>query len=321
MSETQPHGAETEFFLWRDLVDTGWHDRSIRALLASGEWTRVRPGAYVETKAWKPLSETDQHVVVTRAAVQQSRTEVVVSHTSALAIHGAPLWGLDQTAVHLTRPDRKSGRRAAGIRQHRGALLAEDVVQRHALDVVTPTRAALEVCTVADAEAALVAMNHLLHRGATSMSQLQDRYERGLEHWPASLRTEVVLRRATDACESVGESRFWHLCATSGLGRPKPQHVVHDPATGETWRLDFAWPERWVFVEFDGRVKYDEPWGGRSAADVVLAEKRREDRIRELTGWLCVRVTWSDLSDRVALVRRLQRAFDQATHLRARTGA
>jgi hypothetical protein len=26
-----------------------------------------------------------------------------------------------------------------------------------------------------------------------------------------------------------------------------------------------------------------------------MREKRREDRIRELTGWRCIRITWADL--------------------------
>ena len=49
-------------------------------------------------------------------------------------------------------------------------------------------------------------------------------------------------------------------------------------------------------MEFDGRVKYEkllEP--GQRASDVVIAEKRREDLIRRLTGWRCLRITWSDL--------------------------
>jgi hypothetical protein len=40
----------------------------------------------------------------------------------------------------------------------------------------------------------------------------------------------------------------------------------------------------------------------------VLAEKRREDRVRDV-GWQVVRWTWADLSRRAELVGRLEAAF------------
>jgi hypothetical protein len=83
------------------------------------------------------------------------------------------------------------------------------------------------------------------------------------------------------------------------------------------FRVDFAWPEYGVFVEFDGKVKYGQPWNAdEDVVDVVLREKRREDEIRELTGWLCVRVTWADLAQPAPLVARLQEAFARAARLR-----
>ncbi len=41
---------------------------------------------------------------------------------------------------------------------------------------------------------------------------------------------------------------------------------------------------------------------------MVFREKRREDRIRELTGWRCFRITWHDLGDPGRLAARI-RAF------------
>ena len=55
--------------------------------------------------------------------------------------------------------------------------------------------------------------------------------------------------------------------------------------------------------EFDGRVKYGrllKP--GQDPGDVVFAEKRREDRLREATGCAIIRLVWSDY-EQPALVR------------------
>ena len=60
---------------------------------------------------------------------------------------------------------------------------------------------------------------------------------------------------------------------------------------------DFDWPEERLCGEFDGLVKYRNPeyLRGRTPAQALADEKRREDRIRA-TGRRVVRWTWSELS-------------------------
>jgi hypothetical protein len=62
-----------------------------------------------------------------------------------------------------------------------------------------------------------------------------------------------------------------------------------------TWPGDFWWPETGLVGEFDGRGKYlrDEFTRGRTTAEVVLDEKRRENRLRAL-GLTVVRWEWAD---------------------------
>ena len=53
-----------------------------------------------------------------------------------------------------------------------------------------------------------------------------------------------------------------------------------------------------MWVEFDGREKYTRYLrDGETVTDAVLREKRREERVRELTGWICVRIAWAELAD------------------------
>ena len=75
-------------------------------------------------------------------------------------------------------------------------------------------------------------------------------------------------------------------------------------------RVDFAWPAEGVVLEFDGKekyLKYLRP--GESVTDAVLREKRREDLIREVTGWTVIRVVWADLADPRRLIARIERAM------------
>ena len=46
--------------------------------------------------------------------------------------------------------------------------------------------------------------------------------------------------------------------------------------------VDGWFDEAAVAVEFDGRVKYSNPWRGRSPEQVLWDEKRREDELRAL---------------------------------------
>ena len=77
--------------------------------------------------------------------------------------------------------------------------------------------------------------------------------------------------------------------------------------------VDFAWPEHRLIVEFDGREKYHRHRRpGESIEEMVMREKTREDRIRELTGWTVVRITWADLARPELLVARLRRFMAKA---------
>lgn len=296
----------TRVMLRRELRAEGWTDRAIRQMVRAGEWVRLRHGAYVSKAAWLALDAAGRHELRTRAVLAQSKTDLIVSHSSGMPLYDGPTWGLDFDVVHGTRVDGKCGRAEAGVRQHCGVLSDGDVTTRRGVRVMAPARLGLEITTVTSAEAGLVAVNHLLHDGHTTVEAMRSRYEKGIVFWKGSLRTDVVLRLADAAVESVGESRFFYFCYAAGLPAPIPQYEIRDGRGQVIARVDFAWPELGVFVEFDGKVKYGallKP--GESATDVVVREKRREERIVELTGWRCIRVTWSDLESPGALRARI----------------
>ena len=82
----------------------------------------------------------------------------------------------------------------------------------------------------------------------------------------------------------------------AGQGFPPPVLQAELTASDGDFvaRVDFLFPDERVVVEFDGETKY-----GDGPAEAVIAEKWREDRIREL-GYIVVRVSWSDLAYRDA---------------------
>lgn len=297
--------------LRRELLANGYDERLLRKAVRDGVLRRVRPGAFVDAAQFANLGEVTAHAVRTRAAARQAKTGVVISHVSALTfLPDMPTYGVDLSDVHLTRLDGKAGRREAGVRQHRGVVLDNDIVEIDDLQVMAAARAILETTTLLSVEAALVMTNHMLHEKAVTKEELQARYADSIHRWPHSLTTDLVLRLADARIESVGESRTDYLLFRQGLPRPVSQLEIFDEHGTFVARLDFAWPEQRVWLEFDGMVKYQKLLReGESPSDVVVREKKRQEAVEQITGWRCIRITWDDLRHPELLAAKIRAAF------------
>lgn len=286
-----------------DLLELGYDDRTIRQEVRDGRLTRIRRGAYADATAWSALDEATQHALRARAVLRQANTELVLSHGSAVPEWAGPTWKIDLSEVQATRTDRRAGRREAGVRQHRGLLIPDDIVERRGVKVTAAARTLIDLSTVTPTEAALPVWDDFLHRKLTTIEEIEKRYrvednEHPMEHWANTLNTDLLIRIADGRRESVAESRTWFVCWRQQLPLPTPQVEIKDETGRVFARVDFAWPELGVWLEFDGKVKYTKHLRpGESVTDAVLREKRRESEIARLTGWRCIRIDWSDLED------------------------
>jgi hypothetical protein len=236
----------------------------------------------------------------------------VLTHQSALAEHGVPLWGVRLDETHLTRPDGKSGRREANVVHHRGRLARDQVREMNGVPVTPLARATIEVVLDNNPEAGLVAACGALNRGCT----LKDLYAaaRQAEHWPNSLHGRLVLARADGRITNVAEARTWHMFFEQSIPRPEPQVAVYDEFGQLLGVVDFAWRAARTFLEFDGKIKYERfRRPGESLEVYLMREKRREELICAATGWGCIRIGWSDLGQPVTTSRRIRRLLDRNT--------
>ena len=305
----------TRVTLRREYVADGYTDRALAVLVRDGVLAKPRRGAYVAGAAWDGLNDVGRHSVRARAVLKQAKAEAVLSHVTGLLEFDAPVWGLDLADVHITRRDERIGRREAGVRQHAGSIEVGDVVRRNGVAVMCPTRLGIETTAITDVERSLVVVNHLLNTGLTTVDALAARYSR-MTQWPNTLTTDLLLRLADPRIESVGESRTYYLCFQNKIPLPEPQYEIKEASGRVVARVDFAWPELGVFLEFDGRVKYEKLLkDGERASDVVIREKKREELVCRLTGWRCIRLTWSDLASperTAALIRSILFAAEPA---------
>ncbi len=293
-------------FLRREALALGYDDRTLARAIRLKVLHRLRHGAYVFREDWDVLDELGRHRLLAMAIRRTANTPVALSHTTAAVMLGAPIWDLSLDEVHVTRLDGKAGRREARVAQHGGAITSREIVQIDGTAVTSATRTALDMTMIADVEHCLPIIDHLLRVKATSHRVLRQEARRR-DVWPSTLATNLAVRLADARRESVGESRSSYLFWRGGLPTPQPQFEVRDASGRVVGRVDFAWPELGVFLEFDGKEKYLRyRREGESVVDVVRREKKREEIICGLTGWRCIRIVWADLyrpGETVAYIR------------------
>jgi very-short-patch-repair endonuclease len=112
-----------------------------------------------------------------------------------------------------------------------------------------------------------------------------------------------VLAASDARSESPGETLTRDLITRLRLPPPEPQVKVLTRLGSH--RLDFAWRQRRIALEFDGKTKY---FDYRPTREVLFEERRREKALTE-DGWLFVRVEWKDLFREQEFLARLMRAF------------
>lgn len=284
------------------LTHLGVSPQQIAAWVRQSEVVRVRRGAYVDAELWAAADPAERYRLTVMAAMRSRPAGETATHHSALALHRLPLWHVDRSLVVLMA-DVEESTTTKGVRVMplRSLVADTEVDGRRALTV---SDAVVTVSSVS-VEGGVVAGDAALYAGQCTFAQLHeasDRLSRGL-------RGRARLRRALAAMdartESPGESRT--RLVLSALGLPvEPQVEIADAEGEVVGRVDFLVAGR-VVVEFDGAVKYQ----GERGPEALVAEKHREDRLREL-GYEVVRVTWDELAHpdrihariRAALLRR-----------------
>ena len=117
-------------------------------------------------------------------------------------------------------------------------------------------------------------------RRADDARRARGRGRGGPRTGPALRRAAGRVALADGRAESPLETRGG--CGSSGPGFPTPELQVEIRAGGPAGRASSTRGSTTpaVAVEFDGRVKYTDPWRGRSPERVLWEEKRREDELR-----------------------------------------
>ena len=269
-----------------------------------GALLRVRRGAYSDKSEAEARAAHRQLIEGTWPLLGAN---AVLSHGSAAALHGLPLWGSLLRTVSVTRPSGGHGAKRPYLHVWHAPLAAAEVTTKDGFRLTSLERTALDAARLLRFDQAVAVLDAALHLKADP--GLLERMLRDAAGRKGVRTARAALAFADKRAESVGESISRVRMADVGLPAPDLQFEVFDHLGLWVARTDFCWRDRRVVGEFDGLVKYIGT--KRDVADAVMAEKRREQAIRD-AGWWVVRWGWQDLDDRAAFRRRILQAFASA---------
>lgn len=259
--------------------------------LRSSAWRRVLRGVYVH--AGVPLI----HELRAHAACVLLPAAVVTGRSAAL------LWGVElvgpEDDVEVTVPSSSHPHRIPGLRVRRASIPRAHRWRRRGIPVTTPAATAVRLAGLLAGDEAVVAVDQMVAAGVVELSAVQALADTGTG--PGSARARTAVARADGLAGSPQETRLRLAVQRSGLPMPIAQYRV---ITGgrSVARVDFAWPEQKVALEYDGL------W---HAAPGQFAQDRR--RLNELTaaGWRVIFVTAADLRDLTTLLARIRAALGE----------
>jgi len=280
-----------ELVFTRDLEPLGDDARRWRREVAKGGAVRPHRGAFVDAAEWAGLTARGRFLTRIAAAAAAARATPIVSHLSAAAVWGAPVIGPVPDAIDVLATVAAGTRTEHGFRKHASGFPEAEIVD--GIPVTPLVRTVADVAVSTPFLTAAGVLDWALARpGVTAAGILADLDRRGV------VRGSVRARRAVEFADgrsgSPGETLSRVRIHELGFARPRLQCEFSD-ARGLIGIVDFYWPEQRLVGEFDGVEKYvrEVYTGGRSTAEVVIEEKRRENRLRAL-GLGVARWEWAD---------------------------
>lgn len=249
---------------------------------------------------------TDPRLPLVRAVALVMRPDQYVSHTSALALWGVPLpRGADVERVHVstsgTGPLMRR-RDVIGHRRRRGA----ETVAHDGIRASSPAQAWRESVGLLTLRQAVAVADHLVRPGE---SMTVDDLAAAIR--PGSHAIETAMAALDLVRVGAGSPmETWLRLAVVDAGFPEPQLQVEvfDPSGTFLARVDMAWPEYRIALEYDGAHHRE-----RGAFE----HDQRRDNGLAVNDWLVIHATRADAVRPAVLFERLRQAF--AMRVRGRT--
>lgn len=219
-----------------------------------------------------------------RAVALSCGPKVAVAHLTAARLLGADV--VDDGTIHVIGPISRLVR-LDGVTCHRSTTLEpEDLVQRDGIACTSPLRTVIDMSGSLSIKELGKLTDHFLRTRQLKLEALRERVDRSRPAPGRSVkRLRIVLSSRIpgyDPGESELEGRIARIIDSTGLARPAQQHRVR--LGGDRYRIDFAWPERKLYLEGNGFGFH------RLSSDLDSDAVRQNNLV--LDGWTPIEITW-----------------------------
>lgn len=287
-------GGDSGVYLRRELI-AGIGRKRVDAELRRGRLRPLWAGVLIDTH--RALD------VTTRAAgaLLMCGPRAAICGPTAAWLHGCT--AADTADTHVLVPYGHWARRRPGLAVHNGPLPEEQIIEFGGLRVLCLERVISDVlCTVRPRDALAITDQAMAGQTDEAREGFRARVSRLLTtraDWRGRRRGLWLLELATGRAESPPES--WLLLEIVELNFPIPEAnwCIHGPDGVLLYRLDLAWPELRIALEYNGYAVH----AGREVEDAARAEDLRQ------RGWIVITVTKADLADSRRLEAALRDAF------------
>ncbi len=280
--------------------------------VGAGELTCVHYGSYVSSS--EELSRLQRHELKVQALSRRGLTNFALIGRSA-----ATYWEMwlefTPTIVEVLRT--RTGQRSGKGYKRLVTFLADPRLVRRpdGIKVLARTDTVVSLSVQLSRSWAVAAMDWLLRQmvfeDRISEEEARTQITETIRRLNAKTKRQLataILELATPLSMSPGETLSRIIAIDAGLEVPELQ-VRFEDERGFVAYVDAFFRKSRVIGEFDGMVKYRDAKfrNGKSLEEVLLAEKKREDRLRRL-GYTVVRWGWDEIREPGRLVQLLRGA-------------
>jgi hypothetical protein len=269
-------------FALHHLEALGISQKARHLRVAQGRW--ISPYEGVFRVAGAPLSWKGDLVAASWAGGDRA----VASHRSAAALWGLP--GGRTDILELICPRWRRARHD-GLVVHESTRL--DVVDETIVDGIrctTVERTVFDLCSCVGPVTVDLAIDAALRRDLTSIGALlaaHDRLATKGRRGGRRFRDALAARTLGPLHESAPERLVARALVAAGLAEPVAQHVVNDLAGQFVARVDLAYPEQRIAIEYDSFEHH--------TGKVALVRDSSRRNALAASGWTVVSATAADL--------------------------
>lgn len=232
------------------------------------------------------------------------------SHVTAAQLHRLPLpLALrDDSTLHVTVPTGHRAPQGKGTKGHQKQLADTEVERAYGVRVTTETRTLCDLAGILTVPQLVAVGDHLIRRGVGAIARLT--IEEAVATYADPRNTRMLQRMAEmldEDSESPKESELRALIVLAGFAKPQCQVTVFDERRRFVGRVDLAYPDLRIAIEYEGDHHREKDQWRRD-----IARRRR----LEALGWTYLSVTQSDLDDSSGLLRDLASAIARSVAAR-----